>query len=329
MRKYIIAILLLGILVLLLINFRTPFYERDVGGWSVGYGQSQIYPVKIDVKKNEIYSIEKLKQQNDSTVFLADPFFIKEKDTFYLFFEHKMTKPNGDIGLLTSTNGKDYHYRGTVLSQKFHLSYPQVFKYKSNFYMIPESKGANSILLYKANKFPFDWKICDTLVKNVKLKDPSIYLSDSLNVMVASDDKLNMYVYQSDSLFGKWKLNKKPIALMGTEARAGGRFFADKKGLILPVQNCTHGYGYGLSLYRFTFKNGSYTTKRVAPFFLKINEEIKEFNAGMHQLDIQKIDENKYYYVYDGNRLNSNSKKYNIWGPLKWTYIDIKNWILN
>lgn len=329
MRKYIIAILLLGILVLLLINFRTPFYERDVGGWSVGYGQSQIYPVKIDVKKNEIYSIEKLKQQNDSTVFLADPFFIKEKDTFYLFFEHKMTKPNGDIGLLTSTNGKDYHYRGTVLSQKFHLSYPQVFKYKSNFYMIPESKGANSILLYKANKFPFDWKICDTLVKNVKLKDPSIYLSDSLNVMVASDDKLNMYVYQSDSLFGKWKLNKKPIALMGTEARAGGRFFADKKGLILPVQNCTHGYGYGLSLYRFTFKNGSYTTKRVAPFFLKINEEIKEFNAGMHQLDIQKIDENKYYYVYDGNRLNSNSKKYNILGPLKWTYIDIKNWILN
>lgn len=329
MKKYILTVLFLGIVILLIINYRTPFFDRDVGGWSVGYGESNQYPQKINVGENQVYSIEKLKKQNDSTSFLADPFFVKEKDTFYLFFEHKKTKSNGDVGLMTSVDGKNYQYKGTVLTQKFHLSYPQVFKYKNDFYMIPESKQANAVLLYKAHHFPFDWKICDTLVKNVRLKDPSIYLSDSLNIMVASDDKLNMYVYQADSLFGKWKMHKKPIALIGTEARAGGRFFADKKGLILPVQNLTHGYGYGLSLYRFSFKNESYTTKRVAPFFLKSNKEIKEFNAGMHQLDIQKIDNNRYYYVYDGNTLNSDKKKLNIFGPLKWTYLDLKNWILN
>ena len=183
--------------------------------------------------------------------------------------------------------------------------------------MVPESKQANAVLLYKAHNFPFDWRVCDTLIPNVRLKDPSIYLSDTLNIMVASDDNLNMYMYQADSLFGKWKLHKKPIALMGTEARAGGRFFVDKGDLILPIQNCTHGYGYGLSMYRFTFKNGSYTAKRESPFFLKANEEIKEFNAGMHQLDIQQLDENHYYYVYDGNRLKSNSKNVNVWGSLK------------
>ncbi|PBJ13830.1 hypothetical protein [Flavobacterium sp. ACN6] len=329
MKKYVVLVVSFGILTILIINYRTPFFQPEGGGWSVGYGESETYPNSINAKENPIYSIENLKKENDSTMFLADPFFLKEKDTFYLFFEHKKTKENGDIGLLTSFDGKKYQYKGTVLSQKFHLSYPQVFKYKNNFYMIPESKQANGVLLYKAAHFPFDWKICDTLLKDVRLKDPSIYLSDSLNILVASDDKLNMYVYQADSLFGKWKLHKKPIALRGTEARAGGRFFADEKGLILPVQNCSNGYGYGLSLYRFSFKDGSYTTKRVAPLFLKGNKEIKEFNAGMHQLDIQKIGKNKYYYVYDGNRLNSNSKKMNIWGPLKWTYIDIKNWIVN
>ncbi|MBZ4036588.1 hypothetical protein K6T82_17590 [Flavobacterium sp. 17A] len=329
MKKYIIGALFLGILTLIIINYRTPFFDRDAGGWSVGYGESNAYPENINVKENQIYSLEKLKTQNDSTGFLADPFFVKEKDTFYLFFEQQKAKPNADVGLLTSVDGKNYQYRGTVLTQKFHLSYPQVFKYKNDFYMIPESKQANAVLLYKANHFPFDWKICDTLIKNVRLKDPSIYLSDSLNVMVASDDKLNMYVYQADSLFGKWKLHKKPIALLGTEARAGGRFFADKKGLILPVQNCSHGYGYGLSLYRFRFKAGSYTTERIAPFFLKAETGIKEFNAGMHQFDIQKIDDNRYYYVYDGNRLNSDAKKVNIFGPLKWTFLDLKNWILN
>jgi hypothetical protein len=329
MKKYLIGILSFGIFTMLLINNRTPFFQQDGGGWSIGYGESKEYPKSINVKENAIYSIEKLKEQNDSTVFLADPFFVKEKGVFYLFFEHKKTKTNADIGLLTSSDGKNYKYSGTVLTQKFHLSYPQVFKYKSNFYMVPESKQANAVLLYKAYHFPYDWRVCDTLIANVQLKDPSIYISDSLNIMVASDDKLNLYVYQADSLFGKWKLHKKPIAMIGTEARAGGRFFADKNGLILPIQNCTDGYGYGLSLYRFSFKGESYTTQRVSPFFLKGNKEIKEFNAGMHQLDIQKLDDNHYYYVYDGNRLNSDSKKMNIWGPLKWTYIDFKNWIVN
>lgn len=328
-KFFLVVILALGILILLLIHLRTPFFQRDTGGWSVGYGESKEYPKTINVKGNAIYSIEKLKIQNDSTVFLADPFFVKEKDTFYLFFEHKKNKSNADIGLLTSVDGKNYQYRGTVLTQKFHLSYPQVFKYRNDFYMVPESKEANAILLYKAFNFPYDWRICDTLLNNVRLKDPSIYLSDSLNIMVASDDNLNMYLFQADSLLGKWKLHKKPIALMGTEARAGGRFFADKKKLLLPVQNCRHGYGYGLSMYRFYFKDGSYIVKRESPFFLKANKEIKEFNAGMHQLDIQKIDKNHYYYVYDGNRLNSDSKKINIWAPLKWSYIDIKSWIIN
>ncbi len=329
MKKKLIGIFLLGILLLLIINYRTPFFAQDASGWSIGYGECKTYPKSINAKENQIYSIEKLTKQNDSTSFLADPFFVKEKDTFYLFFEHQKTTSNADIGLMTSTDGKEYQYRGTVLNEKFHLSYPQVFKYKNDFYMIPESKQANAVLLYKAYRFPFEWKVCDTLIKNVKLKDPSIYLSDSLNIMVASDDKLNMYVYQADSLLGKWKLHKKPIALIGTEARAGGRFFADKKGLILPVQNCTGGYGYGLSLYRFSFKNGSYTTNRIAPFFLKANKEIKEFNAGMHQLDIQKIDNDRYYYVYDGNTLKSDKKTLNAFAPLKWTYLDLKNWIIN
>lgn len=326
--KYLLGLLLFVLALLAIINYRTPFFRQDSGNWSIGYGASFNYPDKIEIDSKAIYSIETLKAQNDSTVFLADPFFVKEKDTFYLFFEHKKTKSNADIGLLTSVDGKNYQYRGTVLAQKFHLSYPQVFKYKNDFYMVPESKRANAVLLYKAHRFPYDWRICDTLVANVQLVDPSIYLSDSLNIMVASDYAKNMYVYEADSLFGKWKLHKQSIALIGTESRAGGRFLADKKGLILPVQNFTKGYGYGLSLYRFSFKDDSYTIKREKPLFLSANKNIKEFNAGMHQLDMQRLDANHYYYVYDGNRLNSDSKSLNVWGPLKWNYLDFKNWLL-
>ena len=327
-KYYLFGFLFFAIALVAIINYRTPFLQQDGGGWSIGYGESAVYPGEITVEKNSIYSIEKLKAENDSTVFLADPFFVKEKDTFYLFFEHKKIKRNADIGLLTSVDGKNYQYRGTVLTQRFHLSYPQVFKYRGAFYMVPESKKANMVLLYKAHHFPFDWRICDTLIANVALVDPSIYLSDTLNILVATDFNKNMYLYQSDSLFGKWKLHQKPIALIGTEARAGGRFFRDKKGLLLPVQNCTKGYGYGVSLYRFSFHGGSYKVKREHLFYLKANANIAAFNAGMHQLDVQRIDANHYYYVYDGNRLKSNSKYLNIRGPLKWNYLDLKNWML-
>jgi hypothetical protein len=328
-KQYLFWVLFFVIGLLVIINHRTPFFQQDGGGWSIGYGESAGYPEKIAVDQNCIYAIEKLQAQNDSTVFLADPFFVKEKDTFYLFFEHKKNKSNADVGLLTSTDGKKYQYRGTVLSQKFHLSYPQVFKYKNDFYMVPESKQAKSVLLYKAHRFPFDWRICDTLIANVALVDPSIYLSDSLNILVATDYEKNMYLYQADSLFGKWKLHQKPIALIGTEARAGGRFFSDKKGLILPVQNCTKGYGYGVSLFRFSFHDGSYEVKREQPFYLKANEKLAVFNAGMHHLDMQQIDATHYYYVYDGNQLNSTTKHLNIRGPLKMSYLDFKSWILN
>jgi hypothetical protein len=331
-RKTITKLLLffsiIGLVVILTANYHNPFLIQNSGPWSIGYGNATKYPTEIPVASNKIYSLEKLREFDSKTRFLADPFFLKVKDTFYLFFEHQLTSnPKAAIGLMTSTDGIQYQYKGTVLKEDFHLSYPQVFQYKNEFYMIPESQQANAVLLYKAAHFPFDWKVCDTLIPNIKLKDPTIYLSDTLNIMVASDNKLTLHLYEADSLFGKWKLHKKHKVITGSEARAGGRFFADKKGLLLPIQNCSNGYGFGLSIYRMTFKNGDYTIKREMPFFLKKQTNIAEFNAGMHQFDIQQIGANKYYYVYDGNRLKSQNKKWNVPGALKLSYYDFKFWL--
>ncbi len=313
------------LVVLVVFNYRIPFFKQDGGPWSVGFGKSENFPNNISIDKNAKYPLEQLKKFSDSTQFLADPFFLKTKDTFYLFFEHKKMEDHAAIGLLTSIDGKNYKYRGTVLKEKFHLSYPQVFKYKENYYMIPESQGSNQVLLYKASRFPFGWKVCDTLLKNIKLKDPTIYISDTLNILLATDDKLTMYMYHADSLFGKWKLHRKPKVIMGSESRCGGRIFADKKELVVPIQKATNGYGFGLSLYRLSFKKENYVIKRVKPFFLKKHENTKEFNAGMHHIDIQKIN-NGYYYVYDGNRLGDEKTVYNLKGSLKMNYYDLKNW---
>jgi hypothetical protein len=329
MKKTFFIVLILGFCFLLILNYRTPFYVASGGPWSIGYGTSLEFPDSIPVSKNKIFSFENLKVKNDSTQFMADPFFIKEKDTFYIFFEHKIKKIHpAKVGLLTSTDGINYKYKGTVLKEKFHLSYPQVFKYKNDFYMVPESQAANNVLLYKAEKFPYQWKICDTLVPNIRLKDPTIFLSDTLNVIVGTDKNLTMHLYTSDSLFGEWKLHKNPNPLVGSESRPGGRFFNSKNGLILPVQNSSKGYGYGVSLYKFNFNKSDYKVEKLSNLILKRQTFVPEFNAGMHQLDIQEID-GKIYYVYDGNQLQNDETKLNIIGALKMNYLDLKQWFKN
>ncbi len=69
-----LVILFLVLALLAIINHRTPFLRQDGGGWSVGYGSSAVYPKKMEIDGKAVYSIEMLKAQNDSTVFLADPF---------------------------------------------------------------------------------------------------------------------------------------------------------------------------------------------------------------------------------------------------------------
>lgn len=328
MKKRIsLLLLLLLVCFLFFLNHRTPFLINVSGPWSIGFGFSKNYPDSIPISRNKIFSFEKLNIDNDATQFIADPFFIKEKDTFYIFFEHKLKNIHpAKIGMLSSTDGLNYTYKGTVLKEKFHLSYPQVFKYKEEFYMVPESQAAKNVLLYKAEKFPYQWKVCDTLLPNIKLKDPTLFLSDTLNVLVGVGDNLKMQLYTAESLFGKWKLHKNPNPLIGSESRPGGRFYNSKTGLILPVQNSSQGYGYGVSLYQFNFKKSEYKVEKVNNLILKRQKSIPEFNAGMHQLDIQDVD-GQIYYVYDGNKLIDDTKKLNIIGALKMNYLDFKQWL--
>ncbi len=329
MKKFILIVGVILVFLIIVINNRTPFFQSPEGGWSIGFNYYDSIPSKINPEKDNIFSLEKLAKINDSTTFLADPFFIQEKDTIYLFFECQMKKFGADIAVMKSTNGIDFKYDRVVLDEEFHLSYPQVFKYKESFYMLPETKNANNILLYKAYNFPYDWRVCDTLIKDVRLTDPSIYLSDSLNFLVASDANFNLYMYKSNSLLGEWKLDENcPVVRMGSEARAAGRIFVNEnKKLILPMQNCTKGYGYGVSLYELNFdKNKNYTIRLKDKFFLKANANTIEFAGGMHQIDIQKIND-KYFLVYDGRcHLNNKKKKFNWKRPLLLNYLDAKNY---
>lgn len=294
------------LIILLSLNFRYPFYSLEGGPWSVGFTTSNNILDDLQINESNVISYSYIDSLVPEKIFyIADPFFLKEDGQWYLFVELK-GKDNANIALLTSENGKNFEYQGVVLDEDFHLSYPQVFKYRKEFYMLPETKGSNQVLLYKAKEFPFAWEISDTLLRNHNLKDPTILLSDEINLIIAADDNLKQMMFTADSLKGEWKEVERYKQRLGNETRPGGRFFKAGGDWFIPLQNRSKGYGTGISLYRLETKDNFVSLEKEVSMYLG-PQKFNWFNRGMHHLDIQEHD-GEYFIFYDGDE-NLNGKK--------------------
>ena len=51
-----------------------------------------------------------------------------------------------------------------MLAEPFHLSYPYVFAWRGEYYMVPECHAAGAVRLYRAAEFPTRWvQVADLL----------------------------------------------------------------------------------------------------------------------------------------------------------------------
>src|SRR5688572_22066182 len=110
-----------------------------------------------------------------SAGFVADPFMVRAGGSWYMLFEaFNLETDKGEIALATSDNGLDWKYQQIVLKERFHLSYPYVFEWDGEHYMVPETLDAGAIHLYKADDFPTSWSDMGPLVKST-CADPSLF----------------------------------------------------------------------------------------------------------------------------------------------------------
>lgn len=180
--------------------------------------------------------------------FVADPFMIRVNDAWQMFFEVKniLTK-KGEIGLAVSKNGVGWTYRQIVLAEPFHLSYPYVFEFDREYYMIPETLAANCIRLYKADCFPTRWIPVADLIDGT-FADPSILRFDGKWWMFAcaapfEHDVLRLFF--ADDLFGPWiEHPQSPIVESNPHiGRPAGRTVTWNGRVIRYAQDCYPKYG--------------------------------------------------------------------------------------
>jgi hypothetical protein len=191
--------------------------------------------------------------------FWADPFIVHKDDVYYIFIEELEFKDNkGYISVIQMDKKGNHSEPKKVLERPYHLSYPFIFDWKNEFYMIPESCENKSIELYKCTDFPYHWELHKKIFEKIDAVDTTLFFHNEKWWLFTNirdnpgastyDDELFLY-YSNDPLSENWSPHPlNPIVSDVSKARSAGRIFEYEGNIYRPSQNCGGRYGRGLNL---------------------------------------------------------------------------------
>lgn len=193
--------------------------------------------------------------------FWADPHVIFKDNKYYIFIEEFIYKTNkGHISLIMMDETGKYDKPIVIMNESYHLSYPFVFEYDNEFYMIPETCTNRKIGLYKCTDFPLKWEWQFNIMEDIDAVDATIYFYNekwwmfvNINEIAKSasyDDEL--FLFFCDNPFDnkcRWVAHpQNPIISDCKLARPAGKIFEYNGALYRPSQNCSQRYGYGFNI---------------------------------------------------------------------------------
>jgi hypothetical protein len=230
-----------------------------------------------------------------SARFVADPFMVCVDGLWHMFFEVLNNKPNlGEIGYATSHNGLAWQYQKIVLREPFHLSYPYVFRWKDDFYMIPETLGANAVRLYRATAFPDQWILVKDLFSG-QHADPSIFHRDKqwwLFTCPTPHKHDTLCLYSADDPTSNWTEHPcSPIIRDNKSiARPGGRVLDYDGRLLRFTQDCVPTYGRQVRAFGITELTSTKYEEHEVMESPVLSPDGSAWNAsGMHHIDAHRV----------------------------------------
>lgn len=188
----------------------------------------------------------------------ADPCIVREDDSFYLFLEEFPYRDRkGHISVIEIDTEGNWQKPKPVLERPYHLSYPFVFEWEGDFYMIPESIENRTIEVFKCLRFPYQWVFLKNLMKDVLAVDTTLFchnetwwLFSNLVENVGASDCDELFLFCSDSpLSDSWNPHpRNPIISDVRRSRPAGKVFERSGAVYRPSQDCSRRYGYGVRL---------------------------------------------------------------------------------
>jgi len=281
-----------------------PFVGKERTNWAIAIytGGSPFDFAPPDNVKNPVLTAEDV--TDISADFVADPFLVYDNGTWYMFLEVWNKDTEGDIAYATSEDGFNWNYEQIVLDEPFHLTYPYVFNWQGEFYMMPESYQANSIRLYKATDFPAEWSFVGTLLEGSDYVDSAIFrFEDRWWLFTASTENDTLRLYYADELLGPWTEHPESPVIEGDAniARPGGRVLVFDGRIIRYTQDDDPDYGTCVRAFEITELTTTIYEEKPVNENPILEPSGSGWNAyGMHQIDPHQIDQDEWIACVDG-----------------------------
>lgn len=183
----------------------------------------------------------------------ADPFPFEWDGQLYLLVEDiPHSTGRGRISLIELNTSLSAGRVTTVLEQPFHLSYPYVFEADGDLYLIPESREAHRIDLYRvSDDGPGTWRHVTCLIDNIEAVDSTVFqhngrfwLYCGVPAPDTASDWEELHLFTSRSLTEGWEPHPlNPVVSDPRRARPAGAPFVHNGSLIRPGQDCSDRYG--------------------------------------------------------------------------------------
>jgi hypothetical protein len=224
----------------------------------------------------------------------ADPFLFVEEDALYVFYESQSIDCYGVIKAFKTTDLVTFEDLGIILDIGSHSSYPYLFKYNGNIYMIPETSQLGEVSLYKFEAFPYSLKKCKTLI-NKPCFDSSLYREEK-KWFLFTTDSTGLNIFYTDNLEDDWCSHPmNPLSLDSAYSRNGGGIVRIDNELYRVAQDCSGEYGRKLYFMKILeLSENNYTEVQIldnfAVFFRKV-KAYHHFNSVYYK--------NKYIIVMD------------------------------
>lgn len=272
--------------------------------WTIAYRSIDKAALLLDDRAREFHIIK-----NTWRYWCADPHLFEHDGRTYVFAElYDRVIRRGVIGCCEITeNG--YTPWKVVLKMPWHLSYPHVFFYHNEIFMIPESYMRKEIAVYKAISFPEKWEKFSTLKADYITVDSTLFSVGEKNWLQTlhfsgNHECFEMFQVENGKLF------EKPLVINVDDAnkRPGGKLFSYRGKLVRPAQDCTQSYGCALNFYEVTkVEKDAYEEvllTKVRPTeirsdFLKIPQGIHTYNQSekYEVIDLKSYEKDWLFYI--------------------------------
>jgi len=237
---------------------------------------------------------------------VADPFMVRWGGRWYLFFEAiAAATGRGSIALATSADARRWRYEGIVLREPFHLSYPYLFEWRGEHFMVPEALDAGAVRLYRAARFPRGWTPVGDLVPG-RIADPSLLRHGGrwwLFGCTTPVQHRTLGLYWADGLEGPWTEHPaSPIVADDRgRARPAGRVILWGGRPVRFAQDCRPRYGSAVRAFEVLELTPEAYRERELPESPVLSAAGAGWNAaGMHHVDPHQTGPGRWTACVDG-----------------------------